>query len=137
MGSHASDCFSPAKGSKNTGSLYYVTQTPIKKYIVYTDASDDACRSQLSQEQDGTEFPVAFLLHTFTAIQRKWSTIKQEAYGVYYAISKWNYYLQGTKITVKKYHKSLAWFLNGKRQITRLTDGVWNLPCTISPLKRY
>ena len=39
---------------------------PNKKYIVYTDASDDACRAQLSQEHDGTKFPVAFLSHTFT-----------------------------------------------------------------------
>ena len=45
-----------------------ITQTPIlcypdpnKRYIVYTDASDDACRVQLSQEHDGTEFQIAFL----------------------------------------------------------------------------
>ena len=33
---------------------------PDKRYIVYTDASDDACRAQLSQEHDGMEFPIAF-----------------------------------------------------------------------------
>ena len=44
---------------------------PNKKYIVCTDASDDACRAQLSQEHNGTEFPVAFLSHTFTETQRK------------------------------------------------------------------
>ena len=32
---------------------------------MYTDASDDACRALLSQEHNGTEFPIAFLLHTF------------------------------------------------------------------------
>ena len=37
--------------------------------MVYTDASDDACRAQLSQEHNGTEFSVAFLLHTFTETQ--------------------------------------------------------------------
>ena len=42
---------------------------PTKKYIVYTDASDDACGAQLSQEYNGTEFPVAFLSHTFTETQ--------------------------------------------------------------------
>ena len=41
-----------------------------KPYIVYMDASDDACRAQLSQIHDGTEFPVAFLSHTFTDTQR-------------------------------------------------------------------
>ena len=43
---------------------------PEKRYIVYIDASDDnACRAQLSQEQNGTEFPIVFLSHTFTEIQ--------------------------------------------------------------------
>ena len=36
-----------------------------KRYIVHTDASDDACGVQLMQEHDGTEFPIAFLSHTF------------------------------------------------------------------------
>ena len=61
---------------------------PKKKYIIYTDASDDACGVQLLQEHDGTEFPIAFLPHTFTETQRKLSTTKQEAYGVYYTITK-------------------------------------------------
>ena len=43
---------------------------PNKKYIVYTDASDNACRAQLSQEHNGMEFPIAFLSHTFTETQR-------------------------------------------------------------------
>ena len=81
---------------------------PDKKYIVYTDASDDACGAQLSQEHDGTEFPIAFLSHTFTETQWKWSTTEQEAYGIYYAITKWNYYLQGADIIVRNDHKPLA-----------------------------
>ena len=44
---------------------------PNKRYIVYTDASDDACGAQLSQECDGTEYPIAFLSHTFSETQRK------------------------------------------------------------------
>ena len=55
-----------------------ITQAPIlcypdpaRRYIVYTDASDDACGAQLTQEHDGTEFPIAFLSHTFTETQRK------------------------------------------------------------------
>ena len=35
---------------------------PNKKYIVYTDTSDNACRAQLSQKHDGTEFPITFCL---------------------------------------------------------------------------
>ena len=40
-----------------------------RKYIVYTDASDDACGAQLLQEHDGMEFPIAILLHTFMETQ--------------------------------------------------------------------
>ena len=40
-----------------------------KPYIVYTDASNNACGAQLSQIHNGTEFPVAFLSQTFTDTQ--------------------------------------------------------------------
>ena len=36
---------------------------PAKQYIVYTDASDDACGTQLTKEHDRTEFPIAFLTY--------------------------------------------------------------------------
>ena len=87
---------------------------PSKRYIVYTDASDDPCWAQLTQEHNGTEFPIAFLSHTFMETQRKWSTMEQEAYGVYYAVTKWNYYLQGADIIVRNDHQPLTKCLNGK-----------------------
>ena len=87
---------------------------PKKCYIVYTDASNDPYGAQLSQEHYGTEFPIAFLSHTFTDTQWKWTTTEQEAYSVYYTVTKWNYYLQGAEIIVHNDHKPLARFLNGK-----------------------
>ena len=48
-----------------------------------TGVSDDACGAQLSQEHDGTEFPIAFLSHIFTDTEQKWSTTEEVAYGVY------------------------------------------------------
>ena len=82
--------------------------------------------------------PIAFLLHTFTESQRKWSTTEQEAYGIYYTITKWNYYLQGANIIVKDNHKPLAQFLNGTNILTIWsTDGVWNLPHTTSLLNGF
>ena len=99
-----------------------------KPYIVYTDVSDDACRAQLSQIHDRTEFPVAFLSHTFTDTQRRWSTPEQEAYGIYFTVKKWNYYLQGVDITVRNNHKPLAQFLNGKNESTKINR--WGLELT-------
>ena len=60
------------------------------------------------------EFPITFLSHTFSETQRKWSMTEKETYGVYYAITKWNYYLQGRDITVRNDQKPLEKFLNGK-----------------------
>ena len=71
-----------------------------KPYIVYTDASNDACGAQLSQMHNKTKFPIAFLSHMFTDTQWRWSTPEQEAYGIYFTIKKWNYYLQGADIIV-------------------------------------
>ena len=98
---------------------------PDKRYIVYTDASDGACGAQLSQEHDGMEFSIAFLSHTFKETQWKWSTTKQEAYGIYYAITKWNYYLQGADFIVRNDHKPLVQFLNGKNTNNKVNR--WSL----------
>ena len=99
---------------------------PNKTYIIYTDASDDACGAQLSQEHNGTKFLVAFLSHTFSETQCKWSTTEQEAFGVYYTIiMKWNYYLQGANIIVRNDHKPLAQFLNGKNTNNKVNR--WSL----------
>ena len=109
-----------------------IIQAPILRYpdttkpcVVYTDTSDDAYRAQLSQVHNETEFPVAFLSHTFTDTQRRWSTPEQEAYGIYFAIKKWNYYLQGADIIVRNDHKPLARFLNGKNENTKINR--WGL----------
>ena len=99
--------------------------SPGKRYIVYTDASDDTYRAQLSQEHNGTEFPIAFLSHTFTETQQRWSTTEQEAYGIYYTIIKWNYYLQGADIIVRNDDNPLVQFLNGN--ITNNKVNRWSL----------
>ena len=92
-----------------------------KPYIMYTDA----CRAQLSQMHNEAEFLVAFLSHTFTDTQQRWSTPEQEAYRIYFAIKKWNYYLQGADIVVRNDHKPLARFLNGKNENMKINR--WGL----------
>ena len=112
-----------------------IIQAPILRYpdttkpcIVYTDASDDACGAQLSQMHNDAEFPVAFLSHTFTDTQWRWSTPEQEAYSTYFTIKKWNYYLQGADIIVRNDHKPLAQFLNGKNENMKINR--WGLELT-------
>ena len=103
--------------------LRYLDTT--KPYIMYMDASNDACGAQLSQMHNEAEFPVAFLLHMFTDTQQRWSTPEQEAYRIYFTIKKWNYYLQGADIIIRNDHKPLAWFLNRKNENTKINR--WGL----------
>ena len=48
--------------------------------------------------------------------------MEQEAYGVYYTGTKWNYYFQGADITVRNDHKLLTKFLNGKNANNKVID---------------
>ena len=72
---------------------------------MYTAASDGACGAQLLQENDGQELPAAFLTHIFAGTQQKWNATEQEAYDIYYTVTKWYYYLQGSDIVVHNDHK--------------------------------
>ena len=74
------------------------------------------------------EFPIAILSHTFIDTQRKWSTTGQEAYSVYYAVMKWNFYLQGVEVIICNDHKPLARFLNGKNANNKVNR--WGLELT-------
>ena len=67
-----------------------------------------------------------FCIHFQT--HRKWSTTEQKAYGVYYTITKWNYYLQGVNIIVRNDHKPLTKFLNGKNANNKVNR--WGLKLT-------
>ena len=69
--------------------------------------------------------PGSFLIAYVTDTQRRWSTPEQEAYGIYFAIKKWNYYLQGADIIVRNDHKPLARFLNGKSENMKINR--WGL----------
>ena len=103
---------------------------PARWHIVYTDASDDARGAQLSQGHDGTKFPRAFLSHTSTETQRKWSTPEKKTYKVDHAITKCHYYLQRDDIIVHNDHKPLAKFLNEKKSLQQgeqMGTGTYNL----------
>ena len=80
---------------------------------MYTDASDDACGVQLSQEHEVQNSLLPFFCILFRN-PKKMGHHRKEAYGVYYAITKWNCYLQEADIIVQNDHKPLNNFLNGK-----------------------
>ena len=103
--------------------LHYPTPTKLTSYTLMLLMT--LVELSFPRNMTVTEFPVAFLLHTFSETQCKWSTTEQKTFGVYYAITKWNYYLQGANIIVQNDHKPLAQFLNGKNANNKVNR--WSL----------
>ena len=103
---------------------------PEKRYIVFTDASDQAAATVLTQEyinDDGQvkEMPVAYLSTQFNDTQFKWSTVVKEGFAIYHAIKKWRHYLEDAEILLKSDATSLQKFLNGKTNNLKLDR--WSL----------
>ena len=53
--------------------------------------------------------------------------MEQEAYGIYYTVTKWNYYLQRSNILVHNDNKPLKKFLNYKNSNIKVNR--WSLEC--------
>ena len=51
--------------------------------------------------------------------------MEQESYGIYYTVTKWSCYLQGSDIIVCNDHKPLQKFLNGKNANNKVNR--WSL----------
>ena len=78
----------------------FLTESPIlkypdprKRYVVFTDASDQAAAAALTQEystygDEVKEMPIAYLSSQFSDTQFKRSTVVKEGYAIYYAIKK-------------------------------------------------
>ena len=103
---------------------------PKKRYVIFTDASDQAaagvlCQEHLDPEGKIIELPIAYLSAQFSDTQFKWSTVVKEGYAIYYCIKKWRPYLEDAEILLKSDAKSLEKFLDGKTNNLKLDR--WSL----------
>ena len=103
---------------------------PSKRYVIFTDASDQAAAGVLCQEHtdiDGKtiELPIAYLSVQFSDTQFKWSTVVKEGYAIYFCIKKWRPYLEDAQILLKSDAKSLERFLEGRTNNLKLDR--WSL----------
>src|SRR3546814_1541488 len=62
-------------------SFFFKQKTAYEMRI--SDWSSDVCSSDL-----GTEFPIHFVSRAFTECEARWSTIEQECFAIYYAITR-------------------------------------------------
>ena len=110
---------------------YLKTESPIlkypnpqKRYIVFTDASDQAAAVLTQEYKDDDnevkDMPIAYLSTDFSDTQFKWNTVVKEGFAIYYAMKKWRHYLEDAEILLKSDAKSPQNFLNGRTDNLKL-----------------
>jgi len=65
------------------------------KYILDTDASDEALGAVLQQEQDGLVKVIAYASRFLQAAERRYCTTRKELLGIIYGLKQFRYYLLG------------------------------------------
>jgi len=82
-------------------------------WVLRTDASDFAVASTLLQlriEGDKVSYEViGFKAQKLTGAARRWDTFKKEAYGVYYGVKSFAYYLRGKAFIIETDCRNLVW----------------------------
>ena len=95
------------KGIVKHAKLYHITyEHPL---VLRTDASETGVGAVLVQIVDGEEQPIVFLSQSFSDVAKRWATIEQEAYGIFWAITKLEHYLKSTKFTLETDHRNLIY----------------------------
>ena len=87
--------------------LYHLD--PSCPLVLRTDASLVGVGAVLLQLKDGIEQPISYTSHAFSDRERRWSTIEQEAYGIYFAVRSFSVYLHGHHFTVETDHANLVY----------------------------
>lgn len=80
-----------------------------KPIIIRTDASQLGVGGILLQVEDAVEKPVSYVSRAFTAQEGRWSTIEQEAYGIYFAITSMDHFIKGHPFIVQTDHRNLVY----------------------------
>ena len=85
--------------------LFFLDDTsPI---YLHTDASQYGMGAYLFQEREGKEVPIHFLSKSFDDRLSRWSTLQQEGYAIYYAITSWEHLLRDRRFLVRTDHANL------------------------------
>ena len=94
---------------------------PKKDCILCADTSNNAYFSVLCQPQsnDNDIRPVTYFSGTFTAQNKSWCSTKKEAYAMLKSVQRFDYYLFGTKCTLRCDHRLLELFLSRGMKIKK------------------
>ena len=95
---------------------------PAASYTLYTDTSKYAYAGVLTQQQDDTDHPVAYVSGLFRGSQLNWAALTKEAYAIYMSVKKLSFYLDSACITVRSDHLPLKRFLEKNTLIAKVNN---------------
>jgi hypothetical protein len=84
--------------------LFYLSDKPEDKIVLYTDASDYAIGCHLTQTVDGITKTIGFMSKTFSGAEKWWTTIEKECYAIYMSLRKYEYLLRDVHFTIETDH---------------------------------
>ena len=103
--------------ASNQGLAYIKPGVPFE---LRTDASNIGVGGVLSQTYDGRRHDIAFTSMIFDDTQKRWPTIEQEAFGIYFCVQHWGDLLIKQKFRVYTDHRNLTFVLNAEsKKLTR------------------
>ena len=81
-----------------------------REIFLETDACDYGIGAYLYQkDENGKQYPVAFISKNLSGSQLNWSTPEKEAFGIFYAIQKLEHLLRDVHFILKTDHKNLTY----------------------------
>ena len=101
-----------------TSAPMLVLPDPTLPYEVFTDASGFALGATLLQNKGSGLQPVAYLSRKLTDTERNYPTGDREMLGIFWALTEWRCYLEGTTLKVNSDHLNHTWF-QSKKNLTR------------------
>ena len=85
------------------------------RFILDTDASDQAIGAELSQEQDGEIRVIAYSSYVLSPAQRNYCTTRKELLAIVRFTRLFRHYLLGRPFLLRTDHSSLTWLLQFKQ----------------------
>lgn len=94
-----------------------------KRTILETDASEVGIGAVLYQvDKQGKKYTLGFYSEAFNSTQSRWSTIEQEGYGIWKAVTHWHHILYGRPFTVRTDHANLRYM---ERSVNKKVGRWW------------
>jgi hypothetical protein len=104
------------------------------KFILDTDASDEATGAVLSQEQNGREVVIAYFSKSLNTHEKSYCVTRKELLAVVNALKAFHSYLYGQQVLLRTDNAAVSWMKNLKRptgQVARWLEELGTYDLTV------